>query len=376
MEILLEKEDFLNGIKMVEKITSQKSVQPVLSNVLIETSTSDRITFIATDLSLTISNKVKAEVLKEGSITINAKKLGEIITKLEEKPIKLITEEETNKVIIECGRSKFELIGIGAENYPKIAQEEVEDSVKIEIDKNTFSKLIKQTIYTTGQNELSSSVLGGICITISNGKIELAGTDGNRLTKTTKEIESSEEIQFIVPTKTLNEVVRISQSVSDKTIKLEINKNNIMFIFDNLKFSSKLIEGHYPKYQQLIPEKYENIVVIEREELVNSIERVSTIANDRTNIIKLNFLEDTLEIVSDAPEAGCGKDIIEIDYKKDDLTIAFNYRYLLDAIKNMESKEIKMEISTPSAASIFAEKLEDEERERDYLCLVMPVQVR
>ena len=376
MEILLEKEDFLNGIKMVEKITSQKSVQPVLSNVLIETSTSDRITFVATDLSLTISNKVKAEVSKEGSITINAKKLGEIITKLEEKPIKLITEDETNKVSIECGRSKFELIGIGAENYPKVVQEENEESVKIEIDKNIFSKLIKQTIYTTGQNELSSSVLGGICITIKDNKIELAGTDGNRLTKTTKEIESNEDVQFIIPTRTLNEVVRISQSVSDKTIKLEINKNNIMFIFDNIKFSSKLIEGHYPKYQQLIPEKYENIIEIEREELINSIERVATVANDRTNIIKLSFLEDTLEIVSDAPEAGCGKDIIEIDYKKDDLTIAFNYRYLLDAIKNMESKEIKMEVSTPSAATIFTEKLEDEERERDYLCLVMPVQVR
>ena len=361
MEILLEKEDFLNGIKMVEKITSQKSVQPILSNVLIQTSTSDRITFVATDLSLTISNKVKAEVIKEGSITINAKKLSEIITKLEEKPIKLITEEETNKVTIECGRSKFELIGIGAENYPKVAQEENEESVKIEIDKNIFSKLIKQTIYTTSQNELSSSVLGGICVIIKDNKIELAGTDGNRLAKSTKEIESNEDVQFIIPARTLNEVVRISQSVSDKT---------------NIKFSSRLIEGQYPKYQQLIPEQYENVVIIEREELINSIERVSTVANDRTNIIKLSFLEDTLEIMSDAPEAGCGKDIIEIDYKKDDLTIAFNYRYLLDAIKNMESKEIKIEVSTPSAASIFTEKLEDEERERDYLCLVMPVQVR
>ena len=250
MEILLEKEDFLNGIKMVEKITSQKSVQPVLSNVLIETSTSDRITFVATDLSLTISNKVKAEVSKEGSITINAKKLGEIITKLEEKPIKLITEDETNKVSIECGRSKFELIGIGAENYPKVVQEENEESVKIEIDKNIFSKLIKQTIYTTGQNELSSSVLGGICITIKDNKIELAGTDGNRLTKTTKEIESNEDVQFIIPTRTLNEVVRISQSVSDKTIKLEINKNNIMFIFDNIKFSSKLIDPSFLRHHR------------------------------------------------------------------------------------------------------------------------------
>ena len=126
---------------MVEKITSQKSVQPILSNILIETSTSDRVTFITTDLSLTISNKIKAEVNKEGSITINAKKLSEIITKLEEKPIKLITEEETNKTTIECGRSKFELIGIDAENYPKIVQEENEDSIKIEIDKITEGKI-------------------------------------------------------------------------------------------------------------------------------------------------------------------------------------------------------------------------------------------
>lgn len=377
MEILLEKDKFLTGIKMVEKITAQKVIQPVLSNILIETVSNDRILFSATDLTQAISYKLNGSVEKEGSITLKAKTLGDIITRLEEKPIKLTVDEETNKTTITCGKSKFELVGISSSEYPKVFMENQQDDVKkYEIDKNIFSKLIKQTLYTAAQNEISS-VLGGICVTIQDNKIEFAGTDGNRLTKSTKKLDGEfEDIQFIVPIKTLNEVLRISSITQDKTIKIEITKNKILFLFNDLKFSSKLIEGNYPKYQQLIPDRYENVVTINREELISSIERVSTMVNERTNIIEMGFSENILEIMSDTPETGSGKDMIEIDYSKDDIMIAFNYKYLLDAVKNMETKEIKMEISTPSAASIITEKLEDEAAERDYLCLIMPVQVR
>ena len=379
MEIILEKENFLNGIKIVEKITAQKAVQPVLSNILIETVSSDRVKFSATDLNQSISFKVAADVIKEGKITLNAKKLGEIILRLEEKPVVLSVDMETSQAKIACGRSNFELVAISANDFPNVfpdSETPDPDNKEFEINKNIFNKIIKQTIYSAAQNELAS-VLGGLCVTIEDNILEAAATDGNRLTRSRKEINSKGQGgSFIIPVKTLNELIRISSIIEDETLKLVIEKNKILFLFKDLKFSSKLIEGNYPKYQQLIPTNNEKKILIDREDLIHSIERVSVMVNERTNIIKFNFGKDSLEVCTDAPESGSGSDQLEIEYDFEELTIAFNYKYVLDALKNMETKNIKLEISTSLSASIIKESLEDTEKENNYVCLIMPVQVR
>lgn len=379
MEIVLEKESFLNGIKIVEKITAQKAVQPVLSNILIETVSNDRVKFSATDLNQSISFKIAAEVKKEGKITLNAKKLGEIILRLEEKPVTLSVDSETSQAKIACGRSNFELIAISANDFPVVfSQDETPnpENKEFEINKNIFNKVIKQTIYSAAQNELAS-VLGGLCVTIEDNILEAAATDGNRLTRSRKEINSKGQSgSFIIPVKTLNEVIRISSIIEDETLKLIIEKNKIIFLFKDLKFSSKLIEGNYPKYQQLIPTNNEKKIIINREELIHSIERVSVMVNERTNIVKFNFAKDCLEVCTDTPESGSGSDQMEIEYDFEDIIIAFNYKYVLDALKNMESKNVKFEIATSLSASIIKESLEDTEKENNYVCLIMPVQVR
>lgn len=381
MEIILEKEDFLNSIKIVEKITAQKSQQPALANILIKTESKTLVKFCATDLNQSISLQTKAEVKKDGAITLNAKKLGEIILRLEEKPITLNTDPETHIAKITCGKSKFELVGISATDYPNVfpedAPEEDKGIQKYEINKNIFNKAIKQTIYSSAQNELSS-VLGGVCITIDDNILEVAATDGNRLTRTRKPIASKgQNSTFITPSKTLNELIRISSIIEDENLELKIEKSKITFLFKNVKFSSKLIEGNYPKYQQLIPTNNEKIIIINRDELISSIERVSTMVNERTNIVKFVFQKDVgLEVCTDTPEAGTGSDQLEIEYEYEDLIIAFNYKYVLDALKNMESKNIKMEIATSLSASIIKEELKEKDEENNYVCLIMPVQVR
>ena len=204
--------------------------------------------------------------------------------------------------------------------------------------------------------------------------MELATTDGNRLTRVQKEISTNvdELINFIVPAKTLQEVQRISSLVEDENITLKIQKNKILFEFENLTFQSRLIEGSYPKYQQLIPTNNDKKVSIDRCELINSIERVSVMVNDRTNVVRFNFKQGQLEIMADAPEAGRSKDYIDIEYDFDEILTAFNYKYVLDALKNMEAKNVEIEISDTLAAAIF--KPQDEKD--NYICLIMPVKVQ
>lgn len=374
MEIVLNKEDFSNGIKIVEKITSQKAIQPILSNILIETVASDRIKFCATDLNLAINYKTSAEVIGEGAITLSAKKISEIVSKLSSTEVTLKTSEETDNIKIKSGKTEFDMIGLSAVEFPKVLDDtDTPETKTIVLNKNEFSKAIKQVIFAVSQQE-TQAVLTGVCFNIENNILELAATDGNRLTRIQKEINTTvdELINFIVPAKTLAEVQRISSIVEDENITLKIQKNKILFEFENLAFQSRLIDGIYPKYQQLIPNASERKIVIDRAELINSIERVSIMVNDRTNVVRFNFSAGQLEIMADTPEAGRSKDYIDIQYDFDDMLTAFNYKYVLDGLKNMDSKNVEIEISDVLAASIF--KPQDDKN--NYICLIMPVKVQ
>lgn len=374
MEIILNKEDFSNGIKIVEKIASQKAIQPILSNILIETTSNDRIRMCTTDLTLSINCKTNAQVIEQGAITLTAKKVSEIVSKISSTEITLKTIEDTDNVKIKSGKTEFDLIGLNANDFPDILDDLSQvDFQKIVLDKNEFLKAIKQVIFAVSQQE-TQVVLTGVCFTIENNTIEVAATDGNRLTRVRKELNETFDIplSFIVPAKTLQEVQRISSLVEDENITLKVHKNKILFEFENLIFQSKLIEGVYPKYQQLIPSSNDKKIVVNRAELINSIDRVSIMVNERTNVIRFDFSQGQLEIMADRPDAGRSKDYIDIEYNQEDMLTAFNYKYVLDGLKNMDSKNIVIEISDVLAASIF----KPQEDDSDYICLIMPVKVQ
>ncbi len=374
MEIILNREDFSNGIKIVEKVTSQKAIQPILSNILIETISNDRIKFCATDLNLAINYKTNAEVVSEGAITLSAKKISEIVSKLSSSDISLKIEDDSSNIKIKSGKTEFDLIGIPAGEFPNVIEKVEETEFKtVVLNKNEFSKAIKQVIFAVSQQE-TQAVLTGVCFNIEKNTLEMAATDGNRLTRVRKEISSTieENLNFIVPAKTLQEVQRISSLVDDENIMLKILQSKIIFEFANLTFQSRLIDGLYPKYQQLIPQANDKIIVVDRAELINAIERVSIMVNDRTGALRFNFKQGQLEILADTPEAGRSKDYVDIEYNSDDMLTAFNYKYVLDGLKNMDSKNIEIQISDVLAASIF--KPQDENN--DYICLIMPIKVQ
>ena len=374
MEIILNKEDFSNGIKIVEKISAQKTNQEILSNILIKTISSDRILFCATDLKLAINYKTSAQVVSEGSVTLDAKRISDIASKISSTEVNIKTNEDDNSVRIKSGRADFDLISLNPEEFPKVLEDIKDEEFKtVVVNKNEFSKAIKQVIFAVSQQE-TQAVLTGVCFNIEKNTLELAATDGNRLTRIRKEIQSAidEPLNFIVPAKTLQEIQRISALVEDENVTLKISKNKILFNFENMAFQSRLIEGIYPKYQQLIPTANDKKIVADRVELINSIERVSVVINDRTLAEKFNLKQGQLEIMANTPEAGKSKDYIDVEYDFDDMLIAFNYKYVLDALKSMDSKNVVIEVSDVLAASIF--KPQDDKE--DYICLIMPIKVQ
>ncbi len=373
MEFTIEKESLLTNLKIVEKTTVARGIQPVLSNILIDATPDNFITFSATDLDINITSKTVASVQTPGKITLPAKKLSEIVSKLSNKPVVFSLNSETNIVNIICGNSKFELIGISADEFPQtINEEELKEKECVEIDLNPFIKSIKYTAFSAANYE-NRNIISGVFCSISKENIEMAATDGNRLTRIVEKItnEKDASISCVIPSKTLQEFLRIASFINDEKICLIIEKTRIIFKTASMIMSSRLLEGEYPPYKQLIPQSCEKNAVLSREDMISALERVAVMVNERTNIVKFIFGENTLFLKADTPDAGLGEDSISAEYTDDELTIAFNYRYVLDSLKIMESEKVKIGLGGSLSATLFRPDSED-----DYLCLIMPIQIR
>lgn len=372
MLFTIDKESLLNKLRIVEKITVQRGIQPVLANILFETE-GNTLTLSSTDLDISIITNTTAAIKKEGKITLPAKKIFEIVSKLPDKPIEFSLNADTNVMTITCGFSKFEIIGISAEEFPCIINEsELSTKDSIEVDMNPFIKSIKHTVYSTASYENRNIISGVFCL-ISKEKLEMAATDGNRLTRIIEEIKNkdSKTAKIVIPAKTLQEFLRISSLVSEEKVNLIIENSKIIIKTKSFLLISRLLEGEYPPYNQLIPQSTGKEAIVNREDLINSLERVSCMVNERTSIVKFVFNGSKLLLTAETPDSGACEDLIDAKFEDEELTIAFNYKYILDSIKIMESKNVKIGLGGSLSATIFRP-----DNKEDYLCLIMPIQIR
>ena len=371
MLFTIDKDSLLNKIKIVEKVTAQRgNVQPVLANVLFEAE-NNVLNLTATDLEISIKAKTTVAIKKEGKITLPAKKLLEIAAKLPDKPVEFSLNEDTNIVSITCGNSKFEIIGISAQEFPKI-EEEISDGTEIEIELDPLLKSIKNTVYATANYE-NRNVISGVFCLIKGNKLEMAATDGNRLTRIVENIKNIEDksAKIVIPAKTLNEFVRICSFISEEKVTFIVDKSRLTLKTMSFAINSRLIEGEYPPYEQLIPKTTANNSKISRDELISALDRVSTMVNDRTSIVKFMFNDNKLLLTADTPNSGKSEDIIDCEYSGENLAIAFNYKYVLDSIKTMDAKNVVVGLNGSLSATVFRP-----DSQEDYICLIMPIQIR
>ena len=307
------------------------------------------------------------------SKTLPAKKLSEIVSKLSNKPVEFSLNDETNVVNIKSGNSKFELIGISADEFPQtINEEELNEKECVEIDLTPFLKSINYTAFSAANYE-NRNIISGVFCSISKENLEMAATDGNRLTRIIEKItnETDTDISCVIPSKTLQEFSRIASFLNDEKISLFIERTRIIFKTASMIMTSRLLEGEYPPYKQLIPQSCEKNAIVCREDMVGALERVAVMVNERTNIVKFIFEENKLFLKADTPDAGLGEDSISTEYTDEELTIAFNYKYVLDSLKKMNSEKVKIGLGGSLSATLFKPDSED-----DYLCLIMPIQIR
>ena len=372
MKFIAGKEDLLNGIRIVERATVVKGLQPVLANVLIETLGNNQIKLTATDFDLSITTLINAQVEEEGRFTLPAKKLGDIISRLQDELVKI--ELNGASATVTCKNSKFDIIGISANEFPQV-EENISEEDSIEIETRPFIKAIREVV-SAAADYATNNLLSGVVCEVNKNILEMAATDGNRLARVREVVknnstDSEKVFEMLISSKVLAELSKISLLTEAESIKICKEIKKIVITIDKTKIITRLMQGQFPKYNQLVPQTFPKEAVVDKFNLISALERVAIMVNEKNSIVKFDFADNELKLSGDSPDSGNSQDMIDIKYTGEPLTIAFNYKFVLEFLKIVESEEIAVKLNSSLSATVFA-PCSDE----DYIYLVMPVQLR
>ena len=372
MKFIVGKDDLLNGIRIVERATVVKGLQPVLANVLIETVGDNQIKLTATDFDLSITTIINASIEEQGKYTLPAKKLGEIVSRLQDELVKI--ELNGSVATITCKNSKFDIIGISANEFPQV-EENISEEDSIEIETRPFIKAIREVVSAAAGYE-TNNLLSGVVCEVNKNILEMAATDGNRLARVREVVknnsaDSEKVFEMLLSSKVLAELSKIALLDEAENIKICKENKKIVITVDKTKVITRLMQGQFPKYNQLVPQTFPKEAKVNKYDLINALERVAVMVNEKNSIVKFEFIDNTLKLSGDSPEAGNSQDEIDAKYTAEPLTIAFNYKFVLEFLKIVEADEIMVQLNTPLSATVFAPSSEE-----DYIYLVMPVQLR
>jgi DNA polymerase-3 subunit beta len=344
MNLTITKEQILAGLQAVQNVVSTRTTLPILSNVLLRAE-KDRVEFTATDLDVTISCSVEAKVKKPGATTVPVKKLFGITRELNGSEIEIEVDDK-NVSSVRCGASFYKIHGLGADEFPPLPK--FKDDKKVSLPQETVKAMMRKTSFAVSSDE-SRYVLNGIFISLKDHKMTLVATDGRRLALVDEEVDISEKSSgdFIVPAKAVGELNRLMQDKGDVEIKFGENQASFE-MKDDKGFSvlliTKLIEGNYPNYRQVIPAETKERIPLVREEFLQALRRAEIMTSEKANSVKLTFGKNNLAITANSPEVGEARETLAVNYKGKEMAVAFNPRYLIDALAALTEDEVFFEL--------------------------------
>ena len=368
MKLNLDYEKLLKGIQIVEKAVSTKSTLPIISNILIEAKKGGKLNLSGNDLEIGIEVNLNATVEKSGIVLAPAKTFSAAISKLPKDKV-FIEVDDSNNIKVECGRSKFNIRGIAANDFPKVSR--LNNAKKIKLRKNVLGEMIKRTLFSVSTDE-SKQILNGILFDIHKEDLCMVATDGYRLAIKKSSIDhvSKEKVSIIVPGKVLNELSKIIKEGDESEIELGVCSDQISFDLGDVYIVSRLIQGKFPDYNLVVPKESKTNVEILRKDFLEATERSSVIASTSANIIKLEVSNGKLLITANSSEVGNVSELLDVNVSgKSKTKIAFNVRLILDVLRNIEDDYIEINLGEDelSAGVIKAKD------KMDFTYVLMPI---
>ena len=373
MKFKINRDHFANGLAQVLNVVGSKSTMPILSNVLIEAE-KDQISLTTTNLDLGIRCKIKAEVNETGSVTLPVKRLASIVRELPNIDV-TFDGSPNHQVKLSSGGSNFRIMGIGREDFPPLPEFGEEKAYTLQQDE--LNSMLKNVSYAQSTDE-TRYILNGVYFNFRDGKISLVATDGRRLAVVSKEMDVPAESAgaIILPAKTVSELSRLL----DKGEKVKINFSDRRCAFqiatdkdtsgliDNVYLYSKVVEGNYPNYLQVIPKETHQRIKLERELLLECVHRAALVCSEKANSVRIKLSSNLLEITAQSPDFGEAHESMAIGYSGPELQVAFNPAFIMDPLRALTKDEVFFEVKDDVSPGVF--KTLD-----SFICVIMPVRL-
>jgi DNA polymerase-3 subunit beta len=369
MKITVQKEELQKKLSDIQNIVEKKNTMPILNHFLLSAEKKDAY-ITATDLETAFKEPIKLDIAQEGRICVPAKKLFEIVRELEEEVT--IESADSQWVKVRSGKSKFRLASLSTEEFPiwpSLGKESDKKIEELEISASLLLDMIDKSIYAAGESD-TRYVLNGLLLHVKpEGMLTVVGTDGHRLAVSEKAIgvKQKEEKKLIISRKSIAELRRFLIDES-KNVNMIIGKNHILFKINEIQFLTRLIDGTYPNYEQVLPTANEKILTVDRALFTKSLRRVSIMSKERSSAVKIDINTTNMIISASNPDLGEATEELSVNYTGDAITVAFNARYILDVLNAMSSERVIFKLNEPLSPAIILE-----EGGEDYKCVIMPM---
>lgn len=362
MNIKIPKDVLVSGIQTVQNVISSKAPLPILSNILMEVKKS-RLRLNATDLDVGISCEIPVETIEEGSISIPAKRFSDIIKEMPFGDI-VIHAKKNNQIDIEGNNCRFKLHGLPKEEFPKFP--EFKDREVIHIGQALLKNMLELTAFAVS-HEAARYVLNGVLMEISGDTMRVVATDGRRLAKIEKKLGApvKKDIAVIIPTKAVQEIIRNLKDGGDVSFVAGINQ--VLFDIDGVLIATRVIDGEFPNYDQVIPKPAKNRITMSTQELLSSIRRANLLVTQDFQAVKFEVFSDKLVVSKTTPDIGESREEIPVAYGGPEMIVGFNPQFLIDFLKNIDQENIDMELTGSDKPAVT--------RLGDYLYLVLPMKM-
>lgn len=362
MKFKIKKSSLINGIQTVQNIITPKATLPILSNILIEAQ-ANCLRLTATDLDIGISCVLTVDSPELGVITVPAKRFGDIIKELPDEDV-TITTKKNNLVTIETKTCQFKIMGLPAEEFPRLP--EFKDKEVIKIEQAELKDVLRLTSFAVSLDE-SRYILNGILFVIKKDLLKLVATDGKRLAIAERKLNrgTEQDVKIIIPIKTIHELNRNLKEEGE--LSLVLNNNQALFDLGGVVVISRLIEGEFPDYQQVIPPASGKKFKVDRNLFLLAVKRGSLLSTPDYQAVKLDVFKDKLVISKTTPDVGESREEIPIEYKDKEMAIGFNPVYLADALKNLELDAIEFELNDSEKPGVI--------RAEGYVYIVLPMRL-
>jgi DNA polymerase-3 subunit beta len=373
MKFKINRDHFSNGLAQVLNVVGSKAAMPILSNVLIEAE-KDQISLSTTNLDLGIRCKIRAEIKEGGSVTLPVKRLATIVRELPN--VDVTVDAGANfQVKLTSGGSHFKIMGIGAEEFPKLP--DTGDDKTHSLEQGDLASMLGNVAYAQSTDE-TRYILNGVYFNFKDGKLALVATDGRRLALVSKEmsIPAAGTGAIILPAKTVAELLRLLGK-GDK-VKISFNERRAAFqietnkdtsgLCDSIYLFSKVVEGNYPNYQQVIPKETHQRIKLERELFLQCVHRAALVTSEKSNSVKVKLSNNLLEITASSPDFGEAHESMAISYSGPELQVAFNPQFIMDPLRALTKDEVFFELKDEVSPGVF-KTLES------FVCVIMPVRL-